>query len=116
MRLKLFGERIAVKQHNEETTTASGLIIAIEAGKKFQGEVVAAGEGKFMDSGVVRPMSLNVGDVVLFGEYSGQKFKLDGEEYLMMNESDVLGVLEREKPTPEQINKVTNDFYRENVK
>ena len=52
MRLKLFGERIAVKQHDEETTTASGLILAVEAGKKFQGEVMAIGSGKFMDSGV----------------------------------------------------------------
>lgn len=96
MRLKLFGERIAVKQHDEETTTSSGLILAIDAGKKFQGEVVAAGNGKFMDNGNIRPMSVKVGDVVLFGEYSGQKFKLDGADYLMMNEADVLGVLEKE--------------------
>lgn len=93
MRLELFGERIAVKQHDEETVTASGLILAIDAGKKHQGNIVACGAGKFMDSGVVRPMLLKIGDVVLFGEYSGQKFSLDGEEYLMMNESDVLGVL-----------------------
>lgn len=93
MRLKLFGERIAVKQHDEETTTASGLILAVEAGKKFQGEVLATGDGKFMDSGAIRPMSINIGDIVLFGEYSGQKFKLDGEEYLMMNESDIIGVV-----------------------
>jgi len=93
MRLKLFGERIAVKQHDEETTTASGLILAVEAGKKFQGDVVAVGSGKFMDSGVIRPMSLSVGDVVLFGEYSGQKFKLDGDEYILMNEPDVIGIV-----------------------
>lgn len=94
MRLELFGERIAVKQHDEETTTASGLIIASEPGKKkFQGQVVAIGEGKILDNGTLRRLSVKVGDVVLFGEYSGQKFKLDGEEYLMMNESDVLGIL-----------------------
>lgn len=93
MRLKLFGERIAVKQHNEETTTATGLILAVEAGKKFQGDVLAVGTGKFMDNGSIRPMSVNVGDVVLFGEYSGQKFNLDGQEYLMMNESDLIGIL-----------------------
>lgn len=94
MKIRLFDERIVVRQHNEETTTASGLILAIDAGKKFQGEVMAVGNGKFMDNGMVRPMSLKVGEVVLFGEYSGQKFKMDGQEYLMMNERDVIGVIE----------------------
>ena len=94
MRLELFGERIAVKQHDAETQTASGLIIAAEPGKKrFQGEVVAVGEGKVLDNGTVRRLSVKLGDVVLFGEYSGQKFSLDGEDYLMMNESDVIGIL-----------------------
>lgn len=94
MRLDLFGERIAVKQHDAEAQTASGLIIASEPGKKrFQGEVVAAGEGKVLDNGMVRRLSVKLGDIVLFGEYSGQKFSLDGEDYLMMNESDVIGIL-----------------------
>lgn len=110
IRLNLSGERIAVKQHSEETTTESGLILAVEAGKKFQGEVVAAGPGKFMDSGIIRPMSLKIGDVVLFGEYSGQKFKLDGEEYLAMNESDVIGTLEEN-----QSESLSNEFYKEDV-
>lgn len=94
MRLELFGERIALKQHDAETQTKSGLIIAAEPGKKrFQGTIVAVGEGKVLDNGDIRRLSVKVGDVVLFGEYSGQKFTLDGEDYLMMNESDVIGIL-----------------------
>lgn len=97
MKIKLFGERIAIKQYDEETTTASGIVLAVEGGKKFQGEVMAVGGGKFMDNGMIRPMTLKVGDVVLFGEYSGQKFKLDGEEFLMMNEADVIGVVDEQQ-------------------
>lgn len=95
MKLKPMSDLIIVKQHEEETKTASGLILAMDAQKKFQGEVIRVGPGKITDIGTVRPMGINVGDVVLFGEYTGQKFKYDGVEYLTMHEADIIGVIER---------------------
>lgn len=95
MKLRPLSDCIVVKQHDEETVTASGLILAFETNqKKFQGEVMAVGTGKIMDNGQVRPMGLKVGEIVLFGEYSGQRFKYEGQELLMMREPDVIGVIE----------------------
>lgn len=95
MKLRPLSDCIVVKQHEEETKTASGLILAFDGPqKKFQGEVRAVGKGKIMDNGMIRPMELKVGEIVLFGEYSGQRFKHEGEELLMMREPDVIGVIE----------------------
>lgn len=93
MKLKPFGERIVVKQKEEELTTASGIVLAKQAEKKFEGVIVAAGQGAILDNGTVRPMTVKVGDTILFGEYSGQKFKYEDEDYLLMNEKDVIGIL-----------------------
>jgi chaperonin GroES len=94
MKLRPLGERIYVKQHDEDTTTESGIVLAVEASKKFKGTVIGVGPGKMLESGERMEMELKPGDVIMFGEYSGQKFKMDGEEYLMMNEADVIGVVE----------------------
>jgi chaperonin GroES len=94
MKLKPFGERIVVKQHEEELTTASGIVLAKQAEKKFEGVIVAAGQGAILDNGTVRAMTVKVGDTILFGEYSGQKFKYEDENYLLMNEKDVIGVID----------------------
>jgi len=94
MKLKPFGERIVVKQKEEELTTASGIVLAKTADKKFEGTVIAAGQGAILDNGSVRPMTVKVGDVILFGEYSGQKFKYEDVDYLLMNEKDVIGVID----------------------
>lgn len=93
MKLKPFGERIVVKQKEEELTTASGIVLAKQAEKKFEGVIVAAGQGAILDNGTVRPMTVKVGDTILFGEYSGQKFRYEDEDYLLMNEKDVIGIL-----------------------
>lgn len=93
MKLKPFGERIVVKQKEEELTTASGIVLAKQAEKKFEGVIVAAGQGAILDNGTVRPMTVKVGDTILFGEYSGQKFTYEDEDYLLMNEKDVIGIL-----------------------
>lgn len=93
MKLKPFGERIVVKQKEEELTTASGIVLAKQAEKKFEGVIVAAGQGAMLDNGTVRAMTVKVGDTILFGEYSGQKFKYEDEDYLLMNEKDVIGIL-----------------------
>jgi len=110
---------IVVKQHDEETKTASGLIIAFESNqKKFQGEVMAVGTGEIKDNGEVRKMEIKVGEIVLFGEYSGQKFKLDGQEYLMMREKDIIGVLDKEDISESEIyqDEIYNKFYNDNIK
>jgi chaperonin GroES len=76
----------------EQETEKQGLIIMPES-KLFQGFIRAVGPGKLTEEGNIIPMELKIGDHVLFGEYSGQKVKHDGKEYLMMREPDVIGVL-----------------------
>lgn len=87
-------DRILVRRMAEEEKTAGGLIIPDTAKEKPQrGEVVAAGKGRITEDGKVLPLEVKVGDSVLFSKYSGTELKLDGKEYLMMNEADVLGIL-----------------------
>ena len=95
MKIRPLHDRVIVKRLDEERVTASGIVIPDAAAEKpDQGEVKAVGNGKIQDDGKVRPMSLKVGDRVLFGKYSGQVFKIDGEELLQMREEDVIGVVE----------------------
>ena len=89
------GERIVIKPIEQESTTKGGIYLPDTAKEKpMQGEVVAAGNGKVRDDGKVVPMGVTTGDVILFGKYSGQEIKLDGEELLIMREDEVLGVIE----------------------
>lgn len=86
-------DRILVKRVDEEEKTAGGLIIPDSAKEKPQkGEIVAAGKGKTSDDGKRIPLEVKVGDQILFGKYSGTELKLEGVEYLMMREEDVLGI------------------------
>jgi chaperonin GroES len=86
-------DRILVKRVDEEEKTAGGLIIPDSAKEKPQkGEIVAAGKGKTSEDGKKIPLEVKVGDKILFGKYSGTELKLDGVEYLMMREDDVLGI------------------------
>jgi len=86
-------DRILVKRVEEELKTAGGLIIPDSAKEKPQkGEIVAAGKGKTSDEGKRIPLEVKVGDQILFGKYSGTELKLEGVEYLMMREEDVLGI------------------------
>ena len=88
-------DRILVKRVEEEEKTASGIIIPDTAKEKpVEGEVIAVGKGKVDDDGKVRKLDVKVGDRILFTKYGGTDVKLDGEEYLIMRESDVMGVLE----------------------
>ena len=85
-------DRIIVKRLTEDLQTKSGILIPDGVGEKpDQGEVIAVGNGKKTDDGVVIPMDVKVGDRVLFGKYSGQTVKVDGEELLVMREEDVMG-------------------------
>ncbi|MBI5485020.1 MAG: co-chaperone GroES [Desulfuromonadales bacterium] len=95
MNLRPLQDRIIVKRVEEETKTAGGLFIPETAKEKPQrGKIVAAGNGKKTEDGKVLPLDVKVGDVVLFGKYAGTEVKVDGEEYLMMREDDLLAVVE----------------------
>jgi chaperonin GroES len=88
-------DRIIVKRLEEERKTASGIVIPDTAAEKpDQGEVTAVGKGKKNDEGKVTPLDVKVGDRVLFGKYSGQTVKVEGEELLVMREEDIMGVIE----------------------
>jgi chaperonin GroES len=95
MKIRPLHDRVIVKRLEEEKKTASGIVIPDNAAEKpDQGEVKAVGNGKIQDDGKVRPMALKVGDRVLFGKYSGQTVKVDGDELLVMREEDIMGVVE----------------------
>jgi len=86
-------DRILVKRVEEEEKTAGGIYIPDSAKEKPQkGEIVAAGKGKTNDEGTRIPLEVKVGDKILFGKYSGTELKLEGTEYIMMREEDVLGI------------------------
>ena len=94
MNLRPLHDRVIVKRLDQETKTASGLIIPDAAAEKpDQGEVLAIGNGKVQDNGQVRPLEVKVGDRVLFGKYSGQAVKVDGQELLVMREEDIMAVV-----------------------
>ena len=95
MNIRPLHDRIIVERLEEETTTAAGIIIPDSAKEKpQQGIIKAVGKGKVTEEGKVMPLDVKVGDKVLFGKYAGTDIKLDGKEYLMMREDDVLGVVE----------------------
>ena len=95
MKIRPLHDRVIVKRIEDERKTASGIVIPDTAAEKpDQGEGVAVGTGKIMDNGEVRKMAVKAGDRVLFGKYSGQTVKVDGEELLVMREEDIMGVVE----------------------
>lgn len=94
MKLKPLGDRVVVKPIEQESKTKSGLIIPDTAKEKsHQGKVIAVGAGKFEDGEPI-DMNVKVGDIVLYKEYGGDDFKLDGEEVVILKEEDILGILE----------------------
>jgi chaperonin GroES len=87
-------DRVLVKRFNEEERSKGGIIIPDTAKEKpIQGEVIAVGQGRVNEKGEIRPLDVKKGDRILFGKYSGTEIKIDGEEFLMMREEDILGVL-----------------------
>ena len=95
MKIRPLHDRVIVKRVEAERTTASGIVLPDSAGEKpGQGEVVAVGTGKILEDGKVRPMAVKAGERVLFGKYSGQAVKVEGEELLVMREEDIMGVVE----------------------
>jgi len=95
MKIRPLHDRVVVRRKEEETTTPGGIVLPGSAAEKpVQGEVIAAGKGKILDSGDVRALDVKVGDTVLFGKYSGTEVKLNGEDVLVMREEDIMGVIE----------------------
>ena len=93
-KIKPLGDRVIVKPKEAEETTKGGIILPDTAKEKpVEGTIVAVGAGKVTDDGKTIAMSLKVGDVVLYGKYSGTEVKIDGDEYLIMRESDIYGIV-----------------------
>jgi len=93
--IKPLEDRIVIKSLEAEQTTASGLVIPDTAKEKPQeGKVIAVGNGKVNDDGKKVPLDVKAGDRILFGKYSGSEVKIDGDEYLILREEDVLGILD----------------------
>ena len=94
MKIRPLHDRVVVKRLEEKEVVRGGILIPDTAKEKPQeGEVLAVGNGKILDNGTKVPMDVKVGDRILFGKYSGSEIKIDGEEYLIMREDDVLAIL-----------------------
>ena len=94
MKLRPLHDRLVVKRLDNERKTSSGIVIPDNAAEKpDQGEVLAVGNGKIHEDGKVRPLDVKVGDKILFGKYSGQTVKVDGDELLVLREDDVMAVI-----------------------
>lgn len=95
MNVKPLNDRILVKRFEAEEVAKGGIIIPDTAKEKpLQAEVISLGQGKKTEDGKILPFEVKVGDVVLIGKYAGQDLKLDGEDYLILAESDILGIVE----------------------
>jgi chaperonin GroES len=94
MNIRPLHDRVIVKRVEEETTTAGGIVLPGSAAEKpSQGIILAVGSGKALDNGTVRALEVKVGDKVLFGKYSGNEVKVDGDDLIVMREEDIMGIL-----------------------
>ena len=95
IRLRPLGDRVLVKAIEKKDEVRGGLIIPDTAQEKPQeGEIIAAGKGKIGDDGKLIPMDVKAGDKILYGKYSGTEIKIEGQEYLIMHQDDILGIVE----------------------
>jgi len=96
MKIRPLHDRVVIRRSEEETTTAGGIVLPGSAAEKpNQGEIVAVGEGRRNNNGELQPLTVQVGDKVLFGQYAGSNtVKVDGEELLIMSENEIYGILE----------------------
>jgi chaperonin GroES len=101
MNIRPLYDRLVVERVEEQETMAGGLYIPDSAKEKPQeGKVIAVGKGKRLEDGKVVPLDVQAGDRILFGKYSGNEIKIDGNEYLIMREDEVLGVIEKNGAAP----------------
>ncbi len=95
MKIRPLHDRVVIKRMEEERTSPGGIVIPDTATEKpIKGEVIAVGKGKILENGEIRPLDLKTGDKVLFGKYSGTEVKVEGEDFLVMREDDVMAVIE----------------------
>ena len=105
MNIRPLYDRILVKRTEEQEAARNGIVIPDSAKEKpHEGQVMAVGKGKRLDNGTMVALDVEVGASILFGKYSGNEIKLDGQEYIIMREDDVLGVLDT---TPEAVRKAS---------
>jgi chaperonin GroES len=96
MRFRPLHDRVVVRRVEQEEKTAGGIIIPDTAKEKpMEGEVIAVGPGARSEDGKIHPLDVKTGDRILFGKWSGTEVKLDGEELIVMKESDIMGVIEK---------------------
>jgi len=96
LKIRPLHDRVIIKRLEEERTSPGGIVIPDTAAEKpIRGKVVAVGKGKILENGTVRPLDIKVGDHILFGKYSGTEVKVEGQEYLVMREEDVMAVIEK---------------------
>ena len=95
MKIRPLYDNVLVKRKDEEEMSAGGIVLPGSAKEKpNQGEVMAVGQGALLDNGETRPLTLKVGDTIVFGQYSGNAITVDGDELIIMRESEIYGVLE----------------------
>jgi chaperonin GroES len=95
MNIRPLHDRVIIEREEEERTSAGGIVIPDSATEKpIRGKVIAVGSGKVTDSGDVRPLDVKVGDKVLFGKYSGTEVKVDGNDFLVMREEDIVAIVD----------------------
>ena len=95
MNIRPLHDRVVIRRLEEERTSAGGIVIPDTAAEKpSRGEIVAIGSGKMLDSGEIVPLAVKVGEEILFGKYAGTEVKVAGEEYVVMREDDIMGVIE----------------------
>lgn len=88
-------DRVVIRREEEETTTSGGIVLPGKTSEKpARGEIVAIGPGKLLDNGEVRPLDVKIGDKVIFGQYGGSTVKIESEEYLVLQESEIFAVIE----------------------
>ena len=94
MNIRPLHDRVIIRRMEEEKTSPGGIVIPDSAAEKpIKGQVVAVGKGKILDNGDVRPLDVKVGDMILFGKYSGTEVSVDGEELLVMREDDITAIV-----------------------
>lgn len=94
MQLRPLHDRVIIECIEDEATSAGGIVLPGAKEKPSRGKVIAGGPGKMLDNGQLIPLGVQVGDEVLFGKYSGTEVKLEGAEYIVMREDDIMGVVE----------------------
>ncbi len=95
MNIRPLHDRVIIKRVEEELTSPGGIVIPDAAAEKpARGKIIAAGNGKILDNGEVRPMGVKVGDTVLFEKYPVNEIKIDGEEFLVLKEENIIGIIE----------------------